>query len=138
MTTRDTETLAQLVHAVAGERGRGLTYEQLRKKSIDPETGYQPSSNLLNRIGLGQDVKINERLIRAVAAGLELPLPRVQAAAARQYLGWQVAVDPGVETDTDDDEVIRVATHGGVTPSDTRRVEEFVQRSRTEDTSDEE
>lgn len=136
MNTRETETLAHLVYAVAGKRGEGLTYDQLRARTIDPETGYQPSSNTLNRIALGEDIKINAKLIRAVAAGLELPLERIQAAAARQYLGWE-AVDPGLGGGGENDEVIRVATRSGVTPSDTTGVERFVRTSRAEDAPDE-
>ncbi|WNI15537.1 hypothetical protein [Actinacidiphila sp. ITFR-21] len=136
MTTRDAETLTQLVADAAGTRGSGLTYEQLSDRSADPETGYRPSRNLLHRIGTAQDVKMNPSLIRAVAAGLGLPLARVQAAAARQYLGWE-AVDPGV-SEGSDDEVIRVARRTGVTPRDTRRVGEFVRKSREEDEPDEE
>jgi len=135
MRPQDTETLAQLVADAAGTRGSGLTYDQLRDRSIDEETGYQPSSNTLNRIALGADVKINQKLIRAVAAGLGLPLPRVQAAAARQYIGYDV-VDPGLGGGGDDDEVIRVAERRGTTPGDGTGVEEFVRRSRRESPPD--
>lgn len=138
MTTRDTETLAQLISARAGKRsGAPLSFDDLSDISVDPETGYKPSGSHLWKIARGEDVKISPKLIRALKEGLGLPIERIQAAAARQYLGWQVAVDPGIETDTDEDEVIRVSTVGGVTPSETGHVEEFVRRSRTEDASDE-
>lgn len=136
MTPRDAETLTQLVYDVAGTRGSGLTYAQLAARSRDEDTGYQPSANLLHKIGTGQEVKLNERLVRAVAAGLGLPVRRVQAAAARQYLGFE-AVDPGLGGGGDDDEVIRAARRTGVTPSDGSRVEGFVRRSREDRTSDE-
>lgn len=136
MTTRETETLADLINARAGKRsGAPLSFEQLSEISVDRETAYQPSASYLWKIANGEDVKINPRLIRAIAAGLELPLDRVQTAAARQYLGWQ-AVDPGI-AGGDDDEVIRVARRDGVTPGDSSRVERFVRQSRDEDTSDE-
>lgn len=137
MATRDTETLTQLVATAAGTRGSGLTYDQLVERSVDEETGYRPSRNLLQRIGTGQAVKMNPPLVRAVAAGLGLPLGRVEAAAHRQFIGTYVAVDPGVGGGGDDDEVIRVARRGGVTPRDTGGVEEFVRRSRDDDASDE-
>ncbi|MET8297436.1 hypothetical protein ABZW02_25760 [Streptomyces sp. NPDC005180] len=105
--TADLETFADLVAAAAGT-GRPLTYEQLAKRSVDPETGYRPSANLVWRISSGADIKVNAQLVRAMAAGLELPLVRVQAAAAYQFtgfvsseLGGGVAVhDPGVDVET--------------------------------------
>jgi hypothetical protein len=129
--TRDTETLTELVAAAAGTRGQGLTYEQLAERSFDEKSGYRPSRNLVNRIGTGQSIKVNPDLIAALAVGLDLPVTRVQAAAARQYLGWQ-AVDPGLGGG-EDGEVIRVAQRRGATPGDRSAVGEFVSGSRTED-----
>lgn len=134
MTTRDTETLADLINAKAGKRsGKALSFDDLSEVSVDPQSGYRPAGSYLWKISKGQDVKINPSLIRAIAAGLGYPLERVQAAAARQYLGWE-AVDPGLGGGGDDDEVIRAARRTGVTPGDGTGVEEFVRRSREEDT----
>lgn len=135
MSPRDPETLTQLIASVAGERGSGLTYAQLAERSVDPEGGYRPSANLLNRIGRGEQVKLNPSLIRAITAGLGLPAARVEAAATRQFIGM-AAIDPGLGGGGDDDEVIRVARRAGVTPGDSRRVEEFVRQSRDDDTPD--
>lgn len=133
MSTRDTETLAQLVSARAGKRsGAPLSFEELSEISVDEETGYRPSGSHLWKIAKGEDIKPSPKLMRAIAAGLGYPVERIQAAAARQYLGWG-AVDPGLGGGGDDDEVIRVATRGGVTPVETSRVEEFVRRSRRDD-----
>jgi hypothetical protein len=129
------ETLAQLIADVAGERGSGLTYAQLSDRSVDPDSGYKPSANLLNRIALGVAVKINPPLIRAITAGLGLPASRVEAAAHRQFIGPYVAVDPGLGGGHDD-EVIRAATRDGATPPAGGGVEEFVRTSREEDSSD--
>lgn len=85
--TADVETFADLVAAAAGT-GRALTYEQLAQKSVDPESGYKPSPNLVWRIASGAAIKVNPELVRALAAGLELPLARVQAAAAFQFTGF--------------------------------------------------
>lgn len=136
MATRDEETLGQLIAAAAGTRGSGLTYEQLSERSVDSVTDYRPSANLLNRIALGADVKINPKLVRAITAGLGLPAARVEAAATRQFIGY-AAIDPGLGGGGDGDEVIRVAQRGGVTPRDTKGVEEFVRRSRDQDAPDE-
>lgn len=133
MASRGDETLTQLIAEVAGTRGKGLTYEQLSERSIDPKTKYQPSANLLNRIGRGEPVKLNQPLIAAIVAGLGLPAARVEAAATRQFIGY-AAIDPGLGGGGDDDEVIRVARRADGTASDGRRVEEFVRRSREDDT----
>ncbi|SEO82686.1 hypothetical protein [Actinacidiphila rubida] len=133
---REAETLAQLIADAIGERGSGLTYLQLSERSVDPETGYRPSANLLNRIALGTDIKVNPPLIRAITEGLGLPASRVEAAAHRQYIGPYVAVDPGLGGGGEDDEVIRAATRHGVTPAADGGVGEFVRRSRDEDAPD--
>jgi hypothetical protein len=127
MTTQDIETLAQLVSV--SKHDSGLTYKQISERSIDPESGYRASANILWKIGTGEDVKINPPLVRAVAQGLGLSLKRVQAAAARQFLGWLVddpfGADPG-----DDDEVVRVVHRAGLTAADLPRVAEVIKESR--------
>lgn len=85
--TAGPETLTQLVGEVAGE-GRRLTFVQLAARSIDPDTGYKPSPNLLWRVATGGSIKVNPELVRAIAAGIEQPLERVQAAAAYQFVGY--------------------------------------------------
>lgn len=85
--TTDAETLTSLVASAAG-KGQKLTYEQLAQRSVDPETGYRPSPNLVWRVGSGESIKVNPELVRALAAGLGLPLERVQAAAAYQFTGF--------------------------------------------------
>lgn len=87
MVSQEHETLSNLVTSRAGGRGK-LTYVELAERSVDERSGYRPSANLLWKIAVGQDVKVNQKLIRAVAAGLGYPLERVAAAAAYQYLGY--------------------------------------------------
>lgn len=133
MTPRDAETLADLVRERAGKRGANLlTFEQLSDRSTDAETGYRPSANLLWKVAGGQEVKVNPSLLRAIAAGLGLPLERVQMAAARQYLGWQVT-DPFDTPAGDQDEVVRVVHPPGVTASDLPLVEGDLEESRRRD-----
>lgn len=134
--SRSSETLAELIHAAAGDRGTGLTYDQLAERSVDPETGYQPSANLLNRIARGLPPKVNPQLIRAITAGLGLPPARVEAAAHREYIGPYAAVDPGLGGGGEDDEVIRAATRRGATPRKRGGVGAFVRTSRDEDADD--
>lgn len=110
MTTQQAETLSQLVAERAGKASGGngkITFVALHERSVDPETGYQPSANLLWKVATDQDVKVHQALVRAIAAGLGLPLARVQAAAAYQYTGYvatrvnggTVVHDPGAVTD---------------------------------------
>lgn len=139
MTTRDTETLADLINAKAGKRsGSPMSFDDLSKVSIDEESGYRPSGSMLWKIANHQGLKVNPELVRALTAGLGLPPARVEAAAHRQFIGPYAAVDPSLGGGGDDDEVIRVARRAGVTPGDGRRVEEFVRRSREEDAPDQE
>ncbi|MFE0329025.1 hypothetical protein ACFW08_20030 [Streptomyces sp. NPDC058960] len=133
MTTRDAETLAQLVSARAG-KGKDYTFEQLANRSVDPETGYRPSPNLVWKIASGQDVKMNPRLVKALAAGLGLPPKRVADAAHRQFLGWYSTEFPieRDEQDEEEDAVYRVATAAGVTPDQMPAVKAFFERLRKE------
>lgn len=68
---------------------RPLSYRDLAERSIDPETGEKPFSHAwLNKLEHGRDMltpKVPE--LRALAAGLQVPFPVVQAAAAQQFLG---------------------------------------------------
>lgn len=81
-------TLAELVEREAGT-GRPLTFQQLHERCVDADTGYQPSANLLWRIAVGHEIKVNPPLVRAVAAGLGVDLRTAQLAAAKQYIGLE-------------------------------------------------
>lgn len=132
MTTRDTETLAQLVHEQVAGEGKRYTNEQLANRSVDPETGYKPSPNLVWTIASGKSVKINPPLIRALAVGLDLPPERVGDAAHRQFIGWYSA-EPSAQVsggEAADDVVYRVAAKAGVTPDQMPAVEAFYEQLR--------
>lgn len=131
MTTRDAETLTQLVSARAG-KGKPDTFEQLANRSVDPETNYRPSANLVWKIASGQDVKMNPPLVKALAAGLGLPPERVAAAAHRQFLGWYSTKPPfELPDDEDDDDVVyRVAAAAGVTDDEMPAVRAFYEELR--------
>lgn len=130
MTTRDTETLAELMSERAGKRGSGLpTWEQVAERAIDPRTGYQPSPNLLWKASAQQGIKINPPLVRAIAAGLGLPLLRVQEAAAREFIGWQID-DPFNTAPGDDDVVVRVARTGAQEAADMPATQAFIEQAK--------
>jgi hypothetical protein len=91
--TVEQETLTDLVGAVVGPGGR-WTYQAFQARAVDPDTGYRPSTGTIQKIKEGGLVKINAELVRALAAGLGLPLRRVQLATAYQYTGLVVGDDP--------------------------------------------
>lgn len=85
--TTNPETLASLVARAVDDDG--ITFVQLSERTIDPETGYQPSPNMLWKVARQKGVKVNPALVRAIAAGMQqLPLRRVQAAAAFEFTGY--------------------------------------------------
>lgn len=130
MTTRATETLAELMSERAGKRGSGLpTWEQISEKAIDPKTGYQPSANLLWKVSAGHDVKINRKLVRAIAQAFSLPWERVQMAAARQFTGLDLD-DPFDFPVGDDDAVVRVAHDPAKRGEDMPATKAAIERSR--------
>lgn len=135
MTTRDAETLAQLVSEQAGT-GKPYTFEQLANRSVDPESNYKPSPNLVWTIATGKSVKMNPPLVRALAAGLGLSPKRVADAAHRQFLGWYAAEPPfdveEVEGEESDDAIYRVAVAAGASPEQMPAVKEFFEQLRKE------
>ena len=80
------DALTHVVQAHVGE-GRPLRIRQFADRAVDPKTGWTPSKSLVDNIVGGHQVKVTPGLLRAVAAGLGVPLSVVQTAAAEQYLG---------------------------------------------------
>ena len=74
----------------------GLAYERLGQRCVDPETGTRVSGSWLHRLETGLPVNAPTlEQLRAIAAGLGLPLANLQDAAGAQFLGI-VAVHPEV------------------------------------------
>lgn len=86
MSSPSRDALTCLVQEHVGE-GRALRIREFAERAVDPETSWAPSKSLVGNIVAGQQVKVTPALVRAVAAGLDVPLRTVQAAAAEQYLG---------------------------------------------------
>lgn len=101
------ETLSSLVAERVGT-GRGMTYRKFEELAVDPEDGKSPSRDTLWKISHGRPIKVNPSIVRAVAAALNLPTARVQAAAAYEYTGLNVSEvagglvlhDPNVDANT--------------------------------------
>lgn len=79
------DLLAQLVAERVGE-GRRMTWRQVEERAVDPETGYRPVKETLRKISRGITVKVSPELVRAVAAGLEVPLYTVENAFIAKYV----------------------------------------------------
>jgi len=110
--TAQRETLTDLVSASVGPGGR-WTYVAFQKRAVDPETGYSPSTGTIQKIREGALVKINPELVRAMAAGLGLPVARVGRAAHHQYIGTPLETrDPFAGEHPDDVNVTVTAVPG--------------------------
>lgn len=80
--------LADLVRARRGQLN--LSLAGLSAVAVDPEGGSSVSHGWIHRLERGQPVHPPQLpQLRALAAGLQLPLPRVQEAAAAQFFGLE-------------------------------------------------
>ncbi|MER7815579.1 hypothetical protein [Streptomyces sp. NPDC096153] len=95
-----------------------LSYEKLAQRCVDPKTGEQMvKSSWLHRIATRQPVIPPELpQLQGMAAGLEVPLRRVQDAAAAQFFGMDAVYSP--------DESVRAMVHGfeDLSPEDKKKV----------------
>ncbi|WP_051878014.1 hypothetical protein [Streptomyces sp. NRRL B-24720] len=80
------DALTSLVREHVGE-GRPLTLRVFAERAIDPKTGTTISKSTAGNLVTGSRIKITPEILGAIAAGLDVPLRRVQAAAAEQYVG---------------------------------------------------
>ncbi|AGP56840.1 hypothetical protein M271_26850 [Streptomyces rapamycinicus NRRL 5491] len=120
------------------DAAEGTTYRKMAEHAVDPRTEYRASHQTLWKIGSGEAVKIQPRLVRAVAAAVaevdrgrkggeaspvEVWLRRVQIAAAQQYIG--LMADDAIGASEADAAVV-VAHVPGVTAADMPRVQELL------------
>ncbi|MGW8326543.1 hypothetical protein ACWGLE_01405 [Streptomyces sp. NPDC055897] len=70
----------------------GLSYERLAARCVDPESGQQViKSSWLHRLVTGLPVQSPDfAMLRGLAVGVDVPLYRVQDAAAAEFLGIDV------------------------------------------------
>lgn len=81
----------QLANLVQSRRAElGLSYAALTQAAVDPETGDRLSHGWVHRLETGKPV-IPPALsqLRALACGVQVPLSRVQWAAAAQFFGLE-------------------------------------------------
>lgn len=118
------DALTRLVQEHVGE-GRALTVRAFAERAVDPATGTRISKSTVGNLVQGHRIKITPEILAAVAAGLGVPLPRVQAAAMEQYVG--IVVDDPYDTPSgDEDVVIRVAHEAGKGAADMPAVRAFL------------
>lgn len=123
-----TDALTRLVQDHVGA-GRSLTVRAFEERAVDPVSGRRISKSTAGNLVRGHQVKITPEVLRAIAAGLGVPLAVVQAAAIEQYVG--VVDDPFDVATGSDDAVVRVAHSADKSAADlsvTRRFVEDAQR----------
>ncbi|MER7953827.1 helix-turn-helix transcriptional regulator [Streptomyces sp. NPDC096030] len=75
-----------------------LSYLSLAAAAVDPETGESMSTGWLHRLETGKPVNAPSfAVLRALAAGLNLPLARLQQAAGAQFFGMETGGRYSVE-----------------------------------------
>lgn len=125
------DALTRLVQEHVGE-GRALTVRAFAQRAIDPKSGTTISKSTVGNLVQGHRIKITPEVLGAIAAGLEVPLAVVQAAAMQQYVG--IVVDDPFDTPAgDDDVVVRVAHESGKTAEDMPAVRAFLDRAERRD-----
>lgn len=122
-----TDALTRLVQEHVGE-GRALTVRAFAERAVDPVTGTSVSKSTAGNLVQGHRIKITPEVLAAIAAGLGLPLARVQAAAMEQYVGV-VVDDPFNTPPGEDDVVVRVAHEPGKAAEDMPAVRAFLKRA---------
>lgn len=72
---------------MAAHVGRGgMTIREFVAHTMDPKSGYSPSTTTAWKMAHGKQVQVSPELVRAVAVGLGVPLDAVQTAFAVQYI----------------------------------------------------
>lgn len=117
----DRDALSQLVRSI-NDDGRGVSYQEMADRA--GAAGYQLSKPYFQKMATNavSSAPTPDRL-RAIAAGLNTPLPVVQRAAAIQYLDYQATELAGY----DDDIRVIVAHLAGMERSERRRWQAMIE-----------
>ncbi|WP_051966899.1 helix-turn-helix domain-containing protein [Kitasatospora mediocidica] len=96
--TASSDALTQMVRAALEQQG--LSYQAAADRAIDPEGGEAISASTVHKLATGKMTRAPEaRVLRALAAGFGLPLPKVQRAAAEQWLQYTGSEMSGLPED---------------------------------------
>lgn len=75
----------------------GYSLREMEARSIDPDSQTQAKFGWLSKVENGKPIDApKEAVLKALEVGYELPLKILQAAAARQFLGYDPAGDSAV------------------------------------------
>ncbi|WP_052707463.1 hypothetical protein [Streptomyces rubellomurinus] len=117
-----TDALTALVRQAASQPGASL--RGLARLTIDPETGYKIGQTWLHELIHGNISRAPEpKFLRALAAGIGLPLARVQQAAAAQFLEYTATE----LSDLPEDAKVIVGHLAGMDPSELPQVRAVVE-----------
>ncbi|MFD4000891.1 hypothetical protein [Streptomyces rubiginosohelvolus] len=108
----DSDELSQLVRQA---NDSGVTYQAMADRSA--EAGHPLSKPFFQKLGTNAAATVKGESLPGVAAGLELPLQMVRAAAAKQFLDYEARELGGFS-----DDVRVVVSHlAGMSPEEIRR-----------------
>lgn len=75
----------------------GYSLREMETRSIDPDTRTQAKFGWLSKVENGKPIDApKEELLKALAAGYELPVKVLQVAASRQFFGYDPVSDSSV------------------------------------------
>lgn len=125
---------ADLLKARRAELGHSL--RKMEDRSIDPDSGEQAKFGWLSKVerGLSVDPPKEDRL-KALSIGYDLPLAILQAAASRQFMGYDPIADSSVTWSKDQTVRIIAARAEEMTPEDRQQlaaIAETYARKRTQ------
>jgi transcriptional regulator with XRE-family HTH domain len=127
------DALTRLVQEHVGP-GRPITIRAFAAAAVDPKSKEGLSKSTVGNLVQGHAIKPTPEIVRAIAAGLGVPLARVQAAAMEQYIGVVVDDPFGIEPGNTD-AVVRVA-HPADESGDTPEVRAFIEEARAREGND--
>ncbi|MGY0067676.1 hypothetical protein ACWZEH_12790 [Streptomyces sp. QTS137] len=113
------DALTRLVQQHVG-RGKRLTFRAFEEQAVDPRTGRRIGKSTAQNVTRGHQIKVTPEVLRAIAAGIDVDISLVRAAAIRQYIGIEVTDPYGAESGADD-AVVRVAHEVGASAAELER-----------------
>ncbi|MDR3081969.1 MAG: XRE family transcriptional regulator [Streptomyces sp.] len=106
----------------------GISLRDLEARAIDPESGVQAKFGWLSKVENNKPVDTPKlELVKAVAAGLTLPLSVVKGAVMRQFLDYDPAQDAGVSWSEDMTTRIIAARATEMSDEDRRQLAEIAE-----------
>jgi len=106
----------------------GLSLREMEARCVDPASGTQAKFGWLSKVENGKPVDTpKEELLVALSIGYGIPEKTLKAAAARQFLGLELAGDSSVVWSDDHTTRIIVAHAGAMTEEDRQELAEIAE-----------